>query len=99
VEIDADEEVRAFVAEHGGNVYVWVDGAGLKHVHLEPPGHHVDFETFEDGDLTLHQDSGIADPPDEWRLILRHFPFKHVDALWEGWEPGFGTPADEEDEA
>ena len=90
--IIADEDVRAFVAEHGGNVYVWADDAGLKHVHLEPPGHPVDFESFDAGGFTLHQDVSIAAPSDEWKLVLRHIPHKHVDALWDGWEPGISSP-------
>jgi hypothetical protein len=95
--IVADDEVRAFIAEHGGNVYVWADDAGLKHVHLEPPEHPVEFESFDGDGFTLHQDLGIAEPPDEWELVLRHFPRKHVDALWGGWEPGITTPLDVDD--
>ncbi len=88
----ADDDVRAFVAEHGGHVYVWADDAGLKHVHLEPPGHPVDFESFDGDGFTLHQDVNIEAPSDEWKLVLRHIPHKHVDALWDGWEPGISSP-------
>ena len=95
--IIADDDVREFIVEHGGNVYVWADDAGLKHVHLEPPRHDVEFESLQGDGFVLHQDPGIAEPPDEWKLILRHIPYKHVDALWEGWEPGIGDPTDVED--
>jgi hypothetical protein len=88
----AEDDVRAFIAEHGGNVYVWADDAGLKHVHLSPPEHPVEFESFDGDGLTLHQDVRIAAPSDEWKLVLRHIPHKHVDALWDGWEPGISSP-------
>jgi hypothetical protein len=29
--------------------------------------------------------------------VLRHFPRKHVDALWGGWEPGISDPLDVDD--
>jgi hypothetical protein len=92
VRIIAGEDVREFVAEHGGNVFVWADHAGLKHVAVHPPDHPVEFETFEADGLTLHQDVGIADPTTEWKLVLRHVPYKHVDALWDAWEPGIDEP-------
>jgi hypothetical protein len=95
--IVADDDVRRFIAEHGGNVYVWADDAGLKHVHLEPPHHAVQFESFDGDGFTLHQDLNIGEPPDEWEVVLRHFPRKHVDALWGGWEPGVDSPLDVED--
>ena len=95
--IVADDDARDFVVEHGGNVYVWVDDASLKHVHLEPPDHPVEFETFPGDGFTFHQDTGIQEPPDEWKVVLRHLPTKHVDALWGGWEPGISDPLDVDD--
>lgn len=95
--IVADDDVREFIVEHGGNVYVWADDAGLKHVHLEPPRHEVAFESLEGDGFVLHQDLGIAEPPGEWKLVLRHLPTKHVDALWDGWEPGVSDPLDADD--
>jgi hypothetical protein len=35
---------------------------------------------------------GIEVPSDEWKLVLRHIPHRHVDALWDGWEPGISSP-------
>jgi hypothetical protein len=96
VKILAEDDVRAFIAEHGGNVYVWADDAGLKHVHLDPPQHEVDFTSFDADGFTLHQDAGIQAPSDEWKLVLRHIPHKHVDALWDGWEPGVSSPPESE---
>ena len=33
----ADPEAVAFIAEHGGRLYVYADGAGMKHVKTAPP--------------------------------------------------------------
>lgn len=88
----ADEEAREFIAEHGGNVYVWANEAGLKHVALAPPGDPVEFASLDAEGFTLHQDVTIQSPTDEWKVVLRHIPHKHVDALWDGWEPGIGAP-------
>ncbi len=95
--IIADADAREFIVEHGGNVYVWVDDASLKHVHLDPPSHEVEFETFPAEGFTFHQDVGIAEPPVEWKVVLRHLPTRHVDALWDGWEPGVSDPLDVDD--
>jgi hypothetical protein len=27
--------------------------------------------------------------------VIRHFPLKHVDALWDAWEPGVSSPPPE----
>ena len=45
LKIVAEPEVREYVLEHGGNVYVWANDAGLKHVALEPPDEPIEFET------------------------------------------------------
>jgi hypothetical protein len=90
--IVADDDVREFVLEHGGNVYVWADQAGLKRVATHPPDHPVEFEQIDGDGITLHQDVAIEEPTTEWKLVIRHLPLKHVDALWDGWEPGIGPP-------
>ena len=92
----ADDDVREFIAEHGGNVYVWADEAGLKHVHLSPPDDPIEFESFDGDGFMLHQDVQIQAPSEEWKLVLRHLPLKHVDALWDGYEPGISPPPDSE---
>ena len=94
VRIVADDDVREFVMEHGGHVYVWADEAGLKHVALHPPGHPVSFQELEGQGVTLHQDVSIQAPTSEWKLVLRHIPHKHVDALWDAWEPGIDKPTE-----
>jgi hypothetical protein len=34
----------------------------------------------------LNVDASIVEAP-RWKIVLRHLPFKHVDALWNGSEP------------
>jgi hypothetical protein len=95
LKIVADADVREYVLEHGGNVYVWANDAGLKHVSLEPPDEPMEFETIEGDGITLHQALSIMEPTTEWKLVIRHFPLKHVDALWDAWEPGVSSPPPE----
>jgi hypothetical protein len=50
----ADRETCEFIAAHGGNVYVWADDDGLKHVGLSPPDEPVQFvELAADGFVLL----------------------------------------------
>ncbi|HUZ82764.1 MAG TPA: hypothetical protein VMU73_11020 [Gaiellaceae bacterium] len=95
IKIVAADDVRAYVLEHGGNVYVWANDAGLKHVATHPPDDPVEFQTIEDNGITLHQDVTIQAPTTEWKLVIRHLPLKHVDALWDAWEPGISSPPPE----
>jgi hypothetical protein len=95
IKIVADDDAREFVVEHGGNVYVWASDAGLKHVATHPPDDPIEFETIEGDGITLHQDVAIEDPTTEWKLVIRHLPLRHVDALWDGWEPGISAPPPE----
>jgi hypothetical protein len=83
----ADPDAVEFVAEHGGEVFVWADDAGLKHVRVERPDNDVSFRSVPASDLSLFVDREI-DPPLEWKLVLRHFPHRHVDALYDGVSPG-----------
>ena len=76
LKIVADPDVREYVLEHGGNVYVWANDAGLKHVALEPPDEPMEFETIAGDGITLHQALSIMAPTTEWKLVIRHFPLK-----------------------
>lgn len=78
---DAAELIR----EKGGAVYVSVDGAGMEHVHFQPP-HGRDDTTWNELDaegIRVFVDPGI-EPPDKWLVILHHIPYRHVQALWNG---------------
>ena len=80
---DAAEVIR----EKGGNVYVWADSAGVKHVHPHPPHHEVEWMTLHADGIDFYVDKSI-DPPPKWVVVLHHLPYRHVDALWNGEVPG-----------
>ncbi|MDP9285726.1 MAG: hypothetical protein M3P41_12375 [Actinomycetota bacterium] len=86
-EVVADADVVDFISDHGGEVFVWADGAGLKHVRVERPDNDVNFLSIPAEGFRLLVDSEI-DPPTEWKIVLRHFPHGHVDALYDGVSPG-----------
>jgi hypothetical protein len=95
VTVVAEPDVREYVLEHGGNVYVWANDIGLKHVSLSPPDEPMEFTSIDGDGFTLHQADSIQTPTTEWKLVLRHFPLKHLDALWDAWEPGISSPPPE----
>lgn len=92
VPVTAEEGAREFVQDSGGHVYVWADQSGMKHVATSPPDESIEFESLNADGFTLHQDVEIVSPPDRWHVVLRHFPHRHVDALWGNWTPSFGSP-------
>src|SRR4051812_16924473 len=83
VEIGSD--AAAFILHRGGRVYLWSDGAGMKRVRLHPPERVVPWREILVGDVVLLVDPAIA-PGDEWVIVLRRFPRRHVDVLWGGGE-------------
>jgi hypothetical protein len=91
MKVFASSDVRTFVREHGGHVYVWTDrtrccgGAmTLLQTSLDPPARAREFRAFRDGNLTLHLDSGRRRPPDELHLEVGGWRRKHIDAFWNG---------------
>lgn len=92
VRVVADELTREYLRGHGGKVFVWMDSTGLKRVSTsEPQG--ITFERIDAGGFELFQDVSIARPTSEWRVVLRKFPHRHIDAVWDGWSPGTSGPA------
>jgi hypothetical protein len=95
ITIVANDDAREYVAEHGGKVYVWIHESGLKHVATHPPDEATDWDTIEGEGITLYVDTEIQEPTSHWRVVVKHFPLKHVDAIWDGWEPGISNPGDD----
>lgn len=79
-------DAAALIREKGGRVYVWIDGAGMKHVHPHPPHHIVAWNELPGSDVDLFVDPEI-EPPPKWVIVLHHLPYRHIDALWNGEVP------------
>jgi hypothetical protein len=93
--VDADPEAVRFIAEHGGRVWVYADGAGLKHVKtMAPDDTSLQFEEIDGDGFLLFVESDLVQP-ETWNVELRHFPHRHIDVLWDGHQPGWsvGTPS------
>jgi hypothetical protein len=89
MKIDATERAREFIAEQGGNVYVWSDEIGFDHASTERPDAPVEFTAMEADGFTFHQDATITSP-DWWNVEFHHLPHRHVTATWDGGQ--FGPP-------
>jgi hypothetical protein len=89
MKIEASDGAKEFIAEHGGNVYVWSDDTGFDHASTEPPTSGIEFVTVEADGFTFHQDATIGSP-DWWQIEFHHLPRKHVTATWDGGH--FGAP-------
>jgi hypothetical protein len=84
----ADPEAVAFIAEHGGRLYIYTDGAGMKHVKTEPPHNaSLRFEHVEADGFLMYVQDDLAQP-DTWNVKFRHLPYHHIDVLWDGDQPG-----------
>jgi hypothetical protein len=82
MKIEASDRAKEFIAEHGGNVYVWSDETGFDHASTEPPDEQIDFVAVEADGFTFHQSADIT-PPDWWRIEFHHLPREHVTATWD----------------
>jgi hypothetical protein len=90
VSVVADPEAVSFIVAHGGRLYVYADKAGVKHVKTEPPhDSSIRFEQIEaDGFWMFVEDD--LEPPNTWDVKFRRLPYRHVDVLWDGRQPGPG---------
>jgi hypothetical protein len=88
VPVVADPEAVAFIAEHGGRLYVYADAAGLKHVKTETPDDpSIQFEQVPADGFAMFVETDIVQP-ETWNVKFHHLPYHHVDVLWDGHQPG-----------
>jgi hypothetical protein len=85
VEIDATDRAKEFIAENGGNVYVWSDETGFDHASTEQPDGAIEFMSTPADGFTFHQDATI-ESPDWWKIEFHHLPQAHLTATWDGGE-------------
>ena len=84
----ADREAVSFIAEHGGRLYLYADAAGLKRVKMEPPDDDsLRFEEIEANGFVMYVEADIVRPA-VWNVKLRRLPYRRVDVLWDGQQPG-----------
>jgi hypothetical protein len=53
--IRAEPNAAAFIRRRGGQLYIWIDGAGVKHVRTRPPRRPVDFRSVAGVSFVLQQ--------------------------------------------
>ncbi len=86
--VEATPDALRFIAEHGGRVYVYTVGEGLKQVKTDAPDDpSIRFEQVNGDGFQLFVESDL-EKPETWYVKLRHFPHTHLDVLWDGHEPG-----------
>jgi hypothetical protein len=85
VNIDATDRAKEFIAENGGNVYVWSDETGFDHASTEQPDGAIEFVSTPADGFTFHQDATI-ESPDWWKIEFHHLPQAHLTATWDGGE-------------
>ena len=81
--IDATDDARRFIEEHGGKVYVWAGSDEISHASPNPPDEQIEFEEVDADGFTFFQDTTIGDP-EWWMLEFHHLPHAHVTATWDG---------------
>jgi len=88
----ADAEAVSFITEHGGRLYVYADKAGMKRVTTEPPhDSSVRFEQIKADGFVMYVEDDIT-RPDRWLVRFHRVPYRHVDVLWDGHQPGPHPP-------
>jgi hypothetical protein len=89
--VEVRPDAAEFIRDEGGCVYVWLDGAEMRHVRRHPPHHVVNWSEFQTGKVRLFVDPGIPEPS-KWVVVLHHLPYPHLDVLPDGKPPH--TPFD-----
>jgi hypothetical protein len=88
VGVVADREAVAFIADHGGCLYVYADSAGLEHVKTEAPDDpSIQLEQIQADGFVMFVEADIVHPK-TWKVRFHRFPYHHVDVLWDGRYPG-----------
>lgn len=91
MDVVADTEAVAFIAERGGRLYVYADASGLKHVKTVPPSDpSIRFERIEAYGFEMYVEDDLR-RPETWTVKLRRLPYHHIDVLWDGHQPGFAS--------
>jgi hypothetical protein len=80
-----------FIRKMGGRVFLWTDSAGVKRVRLHPPHEVIVWSRLRIDEVELMVDPSIA-KPNKWVVVLRRFPRRRVDVLWDG-QPGWSEGA------
>lgn len=66
----------AALKKRGGNLFIWLDGAGMIHVRPNAPSSSARFETIESDSVVLHVDCEIK-PPRRWVIVYSRLPWPH----------------------
>ncbi len=81
--LEADPDAVALVRRKGGRIFLWIDGAGVKHISTHPPRRRVVFDVLQAEEFALHVDREIA-APEVWTVVRRRLSLVGVDVLWNG---------------
>ena len=78
------EMTRAAVSAlraRGGNLYLWVEGAGLLRARANPPRKSNGYDTFSSNGGSIHVDQGIK-PASRWLIKWTRLPWPHFQAFY-----------------
>jgi hypothetical protein len=78
--VEMSRATLAALKRCGGNLFIWLDGAGMIHVRPRRPRHAVSFDTIETNAVVLHVDPQIK-RPQRWVIVYSRLPWPHFDAL------------------
>ncbi len=84
--VEASRAAIEHIQRRGGNLYIWVDGAGVEYVRTRPPRRRREWHRLEASGFTLFQDLQIP-RPEFWRVALRR-----LKAYYNGTESGVSIP-------
>ena len=86
----ATAEVRSYMSDHGGMLFVWVKerkpvrGAlRILHTSTEPPKHALEWQRVETKGFLVFLPPGLR-PPTELHLVVKGLLKRRVEAFWEG---------------
>ena len=93
VELDASPEIEMTLAAvsalraRGGNLYLWVEGAGLLRAKAKPPRESISYDTFSSNGCSIHVDQNIK-PASRWLIKWTRLPWPHFQAFYNPSKPG-----------
>lgn len=90
--VEMSSATASALRERGGNLYIWVVGAGMVRTSLNPPDDPARFDRFSGDGWSVHVDRDI-EPPTRWVIKRKRLPRPRFIALYDPLDSEWSRPS------
>jgi hypothetical protein len=87
VRFEISAGAAATIRRRGGNLWIWPSSERSVYATTEPPGDRHEWTAYRQGEVVVRVDAAIR-PPERWVVVLPENGGRHLDARWNGLDPG-----------